>query len=144
MSQENLALARDAVVAFNRRDVPALVELATDDFEWVTWTGTVEPTVYHGTDGFASYFRDSDVWEVLNLEVKEFRDLGDRVLVAGTFHARGGGSGVEIHAPYFSAFFVSRGKLARVLSFQTEAEALAAVALGEQARGTSAETRERP
>jgi ketosteroid isomerase-like protein len=131
MSAENVELARNAVLAFNRRDVPALVDLTTDDFQWVTWTGTVEPTVYHGADGLASYFRDADVWEVLNLDVQEFRDLSDRVLVAGTFHARGGGSGAEIHAPYFSAFFVSGGKLARVLSFRTEAEALEAVGLRE-------------
>jgi ketosteroid isomerase-like protein len=126
MSQENLAVARNAVAAFNRRDVPALAEMVTDDFQWRTWTGTVQTSVYHGAEGLASYFRDSDVWEVLNLEVQEFRDLGDEVLVAGEFHARGGGSGVEIHAPYYSAFFVRGGKLARVLSFQTEAEALAA------------------
>jgi SnoaL-like domain len=100
--------------------------MVTDDFQWRTWTGTVQTSVYHGAEGLASYFRDSDVWEVLNLEVQEFRDLGDEVLVAGEFHARGGGSGVEIHAPYYSAFFVRGGKLARVLSFQTEAEALAA------------------
>ena len=126
MSQQNVEVARNAVVAFNRRDVAALVELTTDDFQWVTWTGTVQPTVYDGAAGLASYFRDSDVWEVLNLDVEEFRDLGDRVLVAGIFHARGGGSGAEIHAPYFSAFFMSGGKLARVLSFRTEAEALEA------------------
>ena len=126
MSQENLALARTVVAAFNRRDIPALVEMITDDFQWKTWTGTVQTTVYHGAEGLASYFRDSDVWEVLNLDVQEFRDLGDEVLVVGEFHARGGGSGVEIHAPYYSAFFVSGGKLARVLSFRTEAEALAA------------------
>jgi hypothetical protein len=47
--------------------------------------------------------------------------------VVGMFHARGGGSGVEIHAPYYSAFFMTGGKLARVLSFRTEAEALRAV-----------------
>ena len=127
MSQENLALARTVVAAFNRRDVPALVEMVTDNFQWMTWTGTVQTSVYHGAEGLAGYFRDSDVWEVLNLEVQEFRDLGDEVLVVGVFHARGGGSGVEIHAPYYSAFFMSGGKLARVLSFRTEAEALAAV-----------------
>jgi ketosteroid isomerase-like protein len=126
MSQENVEVARNAVVAFNRRDVPALVELTTDDFQWVTWTGTVEPTVYQGAEGLARYFRDSDVWELLNLDVQQFRDLSDRVLVAGTFHARGGGSGAEIHASYFSVFFVSGGKLARVLSFRNEAEALEA------------------
>ena len=62
MSQENIELARSAVAAFNRRDVPALVEMTTDDFEWVTWTGTVEPTVYEGSDGLAAYFKDADVW----------------------------------------------------------------------------------
>ncbi len=129
MSQQDVLLAQNAVAAFNRRDVASLVEMITDDFEWVTWTGTVEPTAYHGAEGLTSYFRDADVWELLNLEVREFRDLGDGVLVVGTFHARGGGSGVEIHAPYYSAFFTSGGKLARVLSFQTEDEALAAVGL---------------
>jgi ketosteroid isomerase-like protein len=131
MSQANLMLARKAIAAFNRRDVAELVEMTTHDFEWVTWTGTVEPTVYHGADGLAGYFRDADVWEVLNLEAQEFRDLGDAVLVVGMFHARGGGSGVEVRAPYYSAFFMSEGKLARVLSFRTEDEALAAVGLRE-------------
>ena len=92
---------------------------------------TVESTGYHGAGGLASYFRDSDVWQVLNLEAQEFRDFGDEILVAGMFHARGGGSGVEIHAPYYSAFFMTGGKLARVLSFRTEAEALQAVGLRE-------------
>ena len=127
MSQANLVLARNAVAAFNRRDVPALVELTTDDFQWVTWTGTVQSTVYDGAEGLAGYFQDADVWEVLNLDVQEFRDVGDEVLVFGMFHARGGGSGVEVRAPYYSAFFVSEGKLARVLSFRTEDEALEAV-----------------
>jgi ketosteroid isomerase-like protein len=124
MSQENVVLARNAVAAFNRRDVAALAEMVTDDFEWVTWTGAIEPTVYRGVEGLAGYFRDADVWQVLNLEVREFRDLGERLLVVGTLHSRGGGSGVEIHAPYYSAFHIREGKLARVLSFQTEAEAL--------------------
>ena len=131
MSQETVIVARNAVAAFNRRDVPALVEMTTDDFQWVTWTGTVETTVYDGAEGLAGYFQDADVWEVLDLDVQEFRDLGDKVLVVGMFHARGGGSGVEVRAPYYSAFFVSDGKLARVLSFRTEEEALEAVGLRE-------------
>jgi ketosteroid isomerase-like protein len=132
VSQANLELARNAVAAFNRRDVAALVEMVAEDFEWVTWTGTVEPTVYRGTEGLARYFRDADVWEVLNLDIQEFRDLEDRLFVIGTFHARGGGSGAEVRVPYYSAFFVSEGRLARVLSFRTEEEALAALNMGGQ------------
>jgi ketosteroid isomerase-like protein len=131
MSQATLELARNAVAAFNRRDVPALIEMTTDDFQWVTWTGTVESTVYQGAEGLATYFQDADVWEVLDLDAQEFRDLGDKVLVVGMFHLRGGGSGAEVRAPYYSAFFVSEGKLARVLSFRTEDEALEAVGLRE-------------
>jgi hypothetical protein len=80
------------------------------------------------------------------LDVQELRGLGERVLVAGTFHARGGGSGVKIHAPYFCAFFVSGEKLPRVLSFRTEAEALEAVELRDQAMSqeSSAGAREGP
>ena len=131
MSEEDVRLAQNAVAAFNRRDVAGLVELITDDFEWVTWTGTVEPTAYYGAEGLARYFRDADVWELLNLDVQEYRDLGDEVLVVAMFHARGGGSGLEIHAPYYSAFFTSGRKLARVLSFRTEEEALRAAGLRE-------------
>ncbi len=130
MSQENVAFAKTVVAAFNRRDVPALAEMIAEDFEWITWTGAVQSTVYHGIDGLESYFRDADVWQVLNLEIREYRDLGDEVLVAGVFHARGGGSGVEIHAPYYSAFFIHEDELMRVLSFRTEAEALAAAGQG--------------
>jgi hypothetical protein len=32
-------------------------------------------------DGRASDFRDADVWQILELDIQEFRDLGDRVLV---------------------------------------------------------------
>jgi ketosteroid isomerase-like protein len=131
MSEENVMLARNAVAAFNRRDVPGLVAMTTDDFQWVTWTGTVESTVYDGAEGLAGYFQDADVWEVLNLDAQEFRDLGDKVLVVGSFHARGGGSGAQIRAPYYSAFFFIDGMLARVLSFRTEDEALKAVGLRE-------------
>ena len=127
MSEESVAFARQVVATFNRRDVPGLTGMITDEFEWVTWTSTVEHTAYHGAEGLANYFRDADVWEVLNLDVDEYRDLGDEVLVAGVFHLRGGGSGVEVHAPYYSAFFIKGGKLARVLSFRTEAGALAAL-----------------
>jgi ketosteroid isomerase-like protein len=131
VSQANLSLAKDAIAAFSRRDVAGLSELTTEDVEWVTWTGTVEHSVYHGHEGLADYFRDADVWEVLELDIDDVRDLGDRVLVSARFHARAGGSGAEIDRPWYSAFFVSDGKLARVLSYRTEEEALRAAGLRE-------------
>ena len=131
MSQENVEIARNAVAAFNRRDVrgPGRDDHGRLRVGDVDRDGRVHRLPRGGRA--RSYFRDADVWELLNLEVEEFRDLGDEVLVVGMFHARGGGSGVEIHAPYYSAFFTSGGKLARVLSYQTEDEALEAVGLSE-------------
>ena len=88
MSQANLVLARNAVAAFNRRDVPALVELTTDDFQWVTWTGTVQSTVYDGAEGLAGYFQDADVWEVLDelrhvkgSEAKRIQDVATQLRI---------------------------------------------------------------
>ena len=130
MSEQSVAVARNAVAAFNRRDVQGLIDLITDDFTWRTWTSTVEFTTYEGADGLESYFRDADVWEVLRLDVDEYRDLGNKVLVAGTFHLRGGGSGAEIVMPYFAAFFTREEMLAQVLTYREEDEALKALGAG--------------
>ena len=116
------------VAAFNRRDVPGLAEMVTDRVR----SGSPGPAPWstpptRGRRGLASYFRDADVWEVLNLDVREYRDLGDEVLVAGVFHLRGGGSGVEVRTPVLLRVLLKGGKLARVLGSRTEAGALAAL-----------------
>ena len=56
-------------------------------------------------DGLARYFRDSDVWELLNLEVREFRDLGDgNGHLWGHVQAIKGPALLEIAGPLFMSY----------------------------------------
>ena len=131
MSQENVEFARTAVEAFNRRDIPALMALTTDDFEWITLTGgTIDSTVYKGAEGIDAYFRDTGaIWESIRVEPQEFRDLGETtVLVVSVLHARGIGSGVEVEAALCVLLRVRGDKIAAFWSFASEQEALNAAA----------------
>ena len=134
MSAENVEIVRTAMEAFNRRDIPALVAITTDDFEWITLTGgTIDSSVYRGAAGIAAYFRDTaTVWESMRIEPKEFRDLSaETLLLVSVLHARGMGSGVDVEAELYGLFRVRGHKLAAFRSFGTEREALEAAGLSE-------------
>ena len=52
MSQENVAIAKRLMDAYNRRDVDAYVECATADFElFPVFVGAVEGGSYRGREG---------------------------------------------------------------------------------------------
>ena len=119
----------NAVAAFNLLDLTGLVEMTMDDFE-------VDVDRDGGAHGLP---RSRRVRELLGtprsgsssyLEAREFRDLGDEVLVVGMFHARGGGSGVEIRRRTTPRGLHEAAESWRGFSsYQTEDEALEAGAV---------------
>ena len=133
MSQENVERARKFVAAYNRRDVPLLAGMSTDDHEFRPLTaGTLESTVYRGHKGIATYFRDTEAtWQAIRMEPREFRDLGGSILVVATLHGRGRTSGVDVELPFFGVLTLRGDKFAAVRAFATEEEALEAVGLRE-------------
>jgi ketosteroid isomerase-like protein len=77
--------------AFAERDVERVVELSDPEVELIVMTGDyagrTEP--YRGHDGLREYFRDvALVWDELRLTPREFREVGDSVLVIGRVNAR--------------------------------------------------------
>ncbi len=77
--------------AFAERDVERVLELADPEIEFVAVTsdfaGRTEP--YRGHDGIREYFRDvSLVWDDLRLTPRDYRQVGDGVLVVGRVSAR--------------------------------------------------------
>lgn len=78
-------------------DVDALLRLYDPDVEFLPLTGTrVESGGYRGHDGVRAYLAEAqDLWDVMEPEGREYRDLGDRVLVAGHCRVRGRLSGAE-------------------------------------------------
>jgi ketosteroid isomerase-like protein len=131
MSRENVDRVRRGFEAFSSGGVEALLELVDPDFETTTPPElTVEPATYRGHDGLRRYF-DSfyEIMEEIRFEPEEFIDARDRVVVPVCLIARGRGTGIEAEQRLVFVWTVRDGKMLRLDSYATKAEALAAVGL---------------
>jgi ketosteroid isomerase-like protein len=77
--------------AFAERDVERVLELIDPEIEFIAMTsdfaGRTEP--YRGHKGIEEYFRDmARVWDDLRLTPRDYRAVGDQVLVTGRVTAR--------------------------------------------------------
>jgi ketosteroid isomerase-like protein len=93
----DIELVKATFAAFAARDLETVLTLADPDIEFTAVTGEhagrTEP--YRGHDGMRAYFRDvAAVWEELRLTPREFRPVGDLVLVTGKVSARSRGRSV--------------------------------------------------
>jgi ketosteroid isomerase-like protein len=135
MSQGNVDAFKQAIEAYNRRDVDAFL----DDLDLeVELHGALqallesEATVYRGHEGVRQWVRDIDeALAEIRLELPEIRDLGDRLVAIGRLRARGKASGAETEAPFGCVVEWKDGKATRILSFLSRAEALEAAGLSE-------------
>jgi ketosteroid isomerase-like protein len=135
MSQEDVEIARTGFEAFNR----AFSEGASDFYEtlhpkveWVPMSALLEGTRYQGHDGVREWFEEMRRdWSSYELRPEQFRDLGDeRVLVLGSWRARGPGGDVLLDLPQ-AAWLVQyrNGKLVRLQTFTDRRKALEAAGL---------------
>jgi ketosteroid isomerase-like protein len=135
LSQENVATFKRAVEASNRRDYEAMVEAFDPDIEWHGVFGVMfggEAKVYRGRDGVLEYLRDTDEgFATRDVQVSEFRDLGDRLVVLGRVRGRGRESGVELDSPYGGLAEFKDGKLIRYSDYFDHGQALEAAGLSE-------------
>jgi ketosteroid isomerase-like protein len=131
MSQENVEVVKRVLDAFNRRDVDAFAALTTPDFKWFpTVGGMVDRSSFRGREGIEQYFEDlRNTWDEIRVVGKDFRDLGDRVLLLGRMEGRGRGSGVPVDTPWSSVSDFCEGKISRSRHFLDYAEALRAAGL---------------
>ena len=123
----NIALVKRSFEAMAAWDVDALLRLYDTDVEFLPLTGTrVESGGYRGHDGVRAYFAEArELWDQLQPEGHEFRDLGDRLLVAGRCRVRGRVSGAESHPPCAWVIGVRDGKIVSHRTCATFEEALA-------------------
>jgi ketosteroid isomerase-like protein len=131
MSEENVEMFWRSIEAFNARDVDAMTDLITDDFEFAPYLAAViETTSYRGLEGLRKYRSDADAaWEEIEVRVDSLRDLGDRLIAFGELRGRGRGSGLEIQAPLTWLVDFREGKLSALRGYQTASEALEAAGL---------------
>jgi ketosteroid isomerase-like protein len=133
MSRENVEVVRRAFAALARRDVDVWVTEWHPECEFIPIFARVEGRAYHGHDGLRRFDEEIDAdWSLFEVRPEEFRDFGDRVLVLGTWLARGRASGVELDsAPAAWVLELRDGKIVRSETFTDRAAALEAVGLRE-------------
>jgi ketosteroid isomerase-like protein len=133
MSEEHAEMARRFFDAYNAGDLEATLDLIGPEFEFRP-SGLFMDTerTYRGHEGWSEFwdtFREA--WESITVTVERIEDLGEQVLVLGTFHGRGHGSGVEVMRETAWISTLRDGLFAQSRTYVSWAEALEAAGLSE-------------
>jgi uncharacterized protein len=127
MSQQNIDVVRRGIDAFNRRDLPALLSDFDKDVEWVEDRRYPGAETFRGPSGVErSLGKWWDAWGEIALQLDGTIDLGDRVVLSGRVRARGHDSDVAVEAPFGGLYEFRSGKVVRVQTFGSRAEAVEA------------------
>ncbi len=132
MSKENVEIVRAAVDAWNRGDWDATLKDGAPSFEF-DFSRSVGPgRGVYSLDQMRGYFREFvEAWESLRLQVDEFIEARDHVVMPNTLHARGR-DGVEVQAHGAWVWTIRDGSITHLCFYQERHEALEAVGLSEQ------------
>ena len=114
-SMTNKEITQTIYDLFGKGDVPAILELVTDDVTW-TCPGPMEilpyAQVYKGKEGVAEFFRliyaNKDF---PGFEVKELVEEGDKVVALGHWDAKSKTTGKPYSGDWAMAFRYRDGKL---------------------------------
>ena len=134
MSEENVEIIRRFFDAYNRGDLQATLDLAiAPEFEFRT-SGLFMDTegVYRGREGWSEFWHTFHAaWENITVNVERMEDLGEQVLVLGTFHGEGRGSGVEVTREAAWLTTLRDGLFVQTQTFASWADAREAAGLSE-------------
>ena len=130
---ENVERYREALDAWNRRDLVWILEQATPDFEFHTaqlFPG-IEP-LYRGRQGMVEFWTTfiEEPWALFHLVVDDMVAVGDeRVLALLTFTGTERDSGEEVTTPYAHLATFRGDEVARIDAYADWDEARAAAGL---------------
>jgi ketosteroid isomerase-like protein len=131
MSQDNVALVRQAFAAFNRGDFEAAMSAFDSEAEWIPYLGALEGQAFRGRTAILRMWSDinDNLGGSLRVEPQEVVDCGDRIVAVVEAFGSGTGSGAEVHQRWAQLVLVRNGLIVRVEPFATRAEALEAAGL---------------
>ena len=120
----NADVVQQGYEAFGRGDIPALLDLLTDDVEWTLQGPSVIPFAgtRHGREGVAEFFSVLD--ETLEFEQFEPREIvaqGDTVVVVGIERSLSKATGHKIEQEWAHVNTLRDGKIARFRAFEDTA-----------------------
>jgi ketosteroid isomerase-like protein len=130
VSRDNVEAFERGLEAGNRGDVEGLLEVLDAEVAWHSALHALlggEATVYRGHEGVREMLQDLyEAFEEIQIEVSEFRDLGDVVVAIGRTRARGGASGADVETPIAFVTAFRDGKAISVRGYLDPDEALEA------------------
>jgi len=130
MNNEELKqLAMQGYQRFQNKDIPGLLELLTDDIEWIGVEHDELPFggVYRGKQQVAQYFSELD--QAQEAQMFEPRDIiaeNDRIAVTGISRWTVRATGQSYENPWVHIFTVRDGKVCRFVQYNDTAAALKA------------------
>lgn len=99
MAAQRIELVQRAYDAWNRGDLPGLLEHTTEDLEFVPGPGFFLEERYDGHDGFRRFWETwLEAWESLTIRTEKIEERGDRVLALLVFDASAGVAAFRSHS----------------------------------------------
>ena len=132
MPEENVEIVRDAFVAFNRGDLDAFLERATDDVDYRAAEGALDDVgPIHGKEALRAFMQDwLDMFDGFKAEPVELIEAGeDKVVAVVRISGRAKLSGVETDLTYAELWTLRDGKVAWGHQYWTRDDALEAAGL---------------
>ena len=131
MSQENVEIIRRINEDFARTgDFDPM--LFDPDAEFDNSNAGLDAAVYHGPEGLRDYLSLlREMWKSVRFEPQEFIPVGEEQVVVPVRMVTVGRDEVETVARAATIFTLSEGKVTRMKSFQSKADALEAAGLRE-------------
>src|SRR5690349_17420734 len=94
--QENAQKVQEMYAAFQRGDIPTILNEVEEDVEWEQPGPAILPTAgrYQGRNGVASFFAHvAETWEFEAFEPREYIGQGDKVIAFGYYRAKARSTG---------------------------------------------------
>ena len=122
--QSNLKIVQDLYGAFGRGDIPAVLNMLTDDVQW-SITGPKETSYagqWHGKARVIEFFKAlGGTIEIQEFEPKEFIAEGDHVVVISRERMRVRATGQVADQEWVMVFTLQNGRITRFREFDDTA-----------------------
>src|SRR5918995_1165587 len=131
MSEENVEIVRSQVERFKATGELS-PETAAEDIAWHDPPDFPDAQVHMGVDGILEALRVwSSAWSEWQIELDDYVDAGELVLVRGKQSGRGKDTGILVEQPLCLVYLLRDGKVVEVRAFFNEHQALEAAGLRE-------------
>jgi ketosteroid isomerase-like protein len=131
MSEENVEIVRNAVERFKASGEMS-PETATTDVAWHDPPDFPDAKVHFGVEGVIEALGAwANAWSEWQIELDDYVDAGERVLVRGRQWGRGKDTGVRVEQPLCLVYLLRDGMVIEVRAFFDEQQALEAAGLRE-------------